>query len=107
MNMTADQLNYVLERKYKNIRIGMDVVVVCTVTNDLSQPEGFVNNPDAVILEWNVEGIAQPDETELNRLWDVLKDQYHSDATRHDSDMYNFVNFRNYTIPSIEINEDI
>ena len=107
MNLTVDQLQYVLERKYQGIRLGVDVVVVGTVTEDVSHPEGFINNPDAKILEWKIDNVPQPDDAEIDRLWGILKDQYDVEGHRIDSQMYQFIHYRDWSGPTITINEDL
>ena len=101
MNLTLDQLAYILERKYKNIQFGKDVIITCTVKEDSVE-----NNADATISFWNIDYITKPSEKDIETYWNILKEQYHSDETRIDSDMYKFINSKKEEI-KIEINEDI
>lgn len=107
MNLTIDQLTYILERKYTNIKVGGDVLIVCTVTRN---PEDgtFTPNNDAHIIEWYVPHISKPTVDELANLWDILKDQYNSDPVRPDSEMAIMLrkNEKNGK-PKITVNPDI
>lgn len=89
--MTLDQLVYVLERKYKNIIIGNDLLVVCT---SRSSDDGrfMINNDDAHLVRWVIPNIMEPTQEQLEEWWDKLKEQYNSDPTRVDSDMYKIIN---------------
>lgn len=90
MELTTDQLTYILERKYTNIRIGSDVMIVCTVQPQMENGS-YIQNKDAHIIEWHIPQIPQPTVDEIERLWDILKDQYNSDPARPDSEMYHIL----------------
>lgn len=108
MNMTIDQLLYVLQRKYTGIRPGIDFILTGTIEPDINEPTGTRNNKDASIFQWNLTNIEQPSEQELQRLWSILEQQYHSEPARPDSELFKFTNFRNYSAnPNITINEDL
>lgn len=71
--MTQDELSYILERKFQNIIINKDVVITSNYNSG-----GIVEN-DAFIFEWNVGYIDKPTIEDLNKWWDVLKEQYDAD----------------------------
>jgi len=89
--LTLDQLSYVLERKYKNIRIGSDVIISCTVT---LAPDGrqYIYNSDAAIVEWRITNIGQPTDELIHDLWNKLQEQYNSNPYRVDSELYKIIN---------------
>jgi hypothetical protein len=89
-SLTLDQLSYVLERKYKNIIIGHDAIISCSV-NLSDDNRKYIKNPDAEITEWRLLDIDKPSDDLLGELWNKLKDQYNSDPTRVDSDMYKYI----------------
>ena len=109
MNLTTDQLSYILERKYTNIQIGNDVLIVCTVTP--TETGEFIQSDDAHIIEWRLRNFPQPSEEEIDRIWQLVKDQYNSDPSRSDSEMSNFLRATNKTNktnkPIIKLNTDL
>jgi hypothetical protein len=109
MNLTSDQLAYILERRYLNIKIGTDVVIKSTASQDPDHPYGWRNNKDAEILEWKVQDYPEPSEQEISRLWGILEDQYNSDPYRMDSQMFLFTitSGGTYTKPKIIINGEL
>ena len=88
--MTLDQLAYILQRKYKNIAIGSDAIIVCS-TEKSADGRQFIHLPDARITQWNITYVAQPSDSELNILWERLQEQYHSDPLRRDSEITQFL----------------
>lgn len=93
MALTADQLSYIIERKYPNIQPGVHFIV----TNNLNE------DSDAVIREWKTTDVPQLSKSEIQRLWTKLEDEYHGDPNRPDSLMFQDMN----TPPAIEVNEDL
>lgn len=106
MNFTLDQLSYVLERKFNNLVVGQDALIGCSSIGPDDRGR-FIPQDDAYILQWNVKQIPQPTMEDLDKWWDVLKDQYNSDPSRPDSEMFKMINGNMFTIPPITINEDI
>jgi hypothetical protein len=104
--LTADQLAYVLERKYVGIRIGVDALVTCTVTMERDEYGELPSNNDGFIAEWNLKDIPKPTVEQIMQWWEILSEQYHSDPQRIDSDMRKFVRSKQPK-PTITINEDI
>lgn len=105
MNLTTDQLSYILERKYQNIKIGQDVLIVCS---SCMENNTLISNPDAFIIEWYLPNIPQPSVQELEITWNNIKDQYNSDPNREDSEMALFLKQRDVKFkPTVIINEDI
>ena len=84
--MTLDQLCYVLERKYKNIKIGQDVLVICS-TSVSDESNMLIRVPDARLMNWKVKHIQEPSQENLEEWWGILSEQYHSDPSRMDSDI--------------------
>lgn len=93
--MTLDQLSYILERKYNNIRIGSDVIIICTTTRS-ENGRFLIKNPDACIAEWNINDIPQPTVENIHKWWTILEEQYNSDPSRVDSKMYAYLNKDQY-----------
>lgn len=104
--LTADQLAYVLERKYVGIRIGVDALVTCTVNMERDEYGELPSNNDGFIAEWNLKDIPKPSVEQIMQWWEILSEQYHSDPQRIDSDMRKFVRSKQPK-PTITINEDI
>lgn len=102
--MTLDQLSYVLEQRYNNIKIGNDALLACTTTRS-EDGRFLINNPDAVIVEWRINYLEQPTADVLDELWVKLSERYHSDPGRIDSEMYKYLNKKNDTIPPVTIND--
>jgi hypothetical protein len=71
--MKKDELSYILERKFQNIVINKDVIITSNYN-----PNGNAEN-DAFIFEWNISYIDKPTIEDLNKWWDVLKEQYDAD----------------------------
>jgi hypothetical protein len=108
MRLTLDQLCYVLERKYNGIRIGIDVHVTETTTPDITHPTGMRSDENATILSWNISQIPEPSIDQIQKMWSVLEEQYHSDPTRRDSKMYFYVNYKDWDANNfITVNEEI
>lgn len=106
MQLTSDQLAYVLERKFIGIQVGKDVIVYCTGSMD--NDNEFVHNADAVLSEWKLKEIAKPSDEEIMGWWEKIKEQYHSDPYRPDSEMYLYLKQKEkQSRPPILINEDI
>jgi hypothetical protein len=105
--MTVDQLIYILERKFHNIRNQIDFIVAChtshTRINDIF--EQIIG--DAYILEWRIDYIPQPNTEEISNWWKVLEEQYNSDPTRPDSNMVKYLNSRKANNPPVVINSSI
>lgn len=101
MNLTIDQLTYILQRKFTNIVPGKDFIVSATIADDTKTV-----NTDASIIEWNIDYISKPTDEELSKYWDILKDQYNSDESRVDSEMFKLV-YGKQVNKRIVINEDI
>jgi len=105
MQLTADQLSYVLERKYVGLIVGTHVLITGQRATELDEYGDPINLPVGQIAEWNVKNIPQPNEEEIERLWSILEDQYHSDPDRMDSDMHKFMRSRERQKINITINE--
>ena len=107
MNISLDQLSYVLERKFININVGQDVQLACSA----QLPDEYGNiglNDDAWITEWRIPSIPKPTDDDISSWWDKLKDQYHSNPDRPDSLMNKYME-KNRIVqrPTIMINNEI
>lgn len=105
--MTIDQLSYVLERKYINIRIHHDVIIACLTDHQMIDGTFHQTISDAFISEWRIDYIDRPTNGELDLWWELLKDQYNSDPYRPDSEMSQFLNSRSSTKLPIVSNPDL
>ena len=107
MHLSLDQLSYILERKYINIDIGVDVQLACTA----QPPDEFGNhvlNNDAWITEWKLSYIPKPSYEDLEKWWGVLEEQYHSNPDRPDSQMHKYMHSSRVSKkPTIIINSEI
>lgn len=104
IELTLDQLSYILERKYINCSPGEDFVLTENVEHnpETGRPEPQRN---AQIREWHMEGVDQPSDEYLQRLWERLKEEYHGRPNREDSEMAQFMAKRNPR--KITINEEL
>lgn len=107
LKITSDQLSYILERKFPGIVSGKDFVLAQSVDSSnrcpyTGQP---TNKCDAQIIEWRLKSILQPPEKELERIWNILEEQYHAEADRPDSKMYLFLMKRKKV--KVQINEEL
>lgn len=105
--MTSDQLSYVLERKFHNIKPQQDFIVATDTSHTningiFQQCQG-----GAYILEWNIKHLDCPTIPELLKYWDILEPQYQSDPNRLDSEMFAYLHSRPNIQPPIFINDDI
>lgn len=101
--MTLDQLQYIIERKYNNIKMGSDVIIACTLTKTTDGRQ-LIKNSDAKIIEWNINYLNKPSDSEIDDLWNKLSDQYHADPTRIDSAMYKHTNTIDSTLLEVTVN---
>lgn len=102
MDLTLDQLSYVLTRKFDKLELGVDACLVCPAKGP-DENGVYTPIPGAYIIWWNVDSIPKPTTEELDSWWEVLKDQYNSDPTRDDSDMSKYLRSQR----NITINTDI
>lgn len=105
--MTSDQLSYVLERKFHNIKPQRDFVVAIDTSH--TNVDGIFQQcqGSAYIFEWKIKHITCPTVPELQKYWDILEPQYQSDPNRPDSEMFAYLQNRpNIPLP-ITVNDDI
>lgn len=105
MKITAEQLSYLLRRKYRNIDPNTDYQIIETMREDPSSESGWVSNEDATIESWNLEGVKKPTEEDLERSWEILEPQFHSDPTHAESKLGMYL--RNRKKQSVVVNEDL
>ena len=105
--MTNDQLSYILERKYTNIRPHQDFNVATDTSHTTIDGIFQQHQGSAYILEWNIKHIECPTVPELHKYWDMLESQYQSDPDRPDSEMFAYLHNRPNIQPPIFINDDI
>jgi hypothetical protein len=107
MNFSTDQLSYILERKFINLQVGNQALIVCSAIGP-NENGAYIPVNDAYIIQWNLSYIPKPTTEELEQWWEVLEDQYNSDPSRIDSDMYKLVNGVEYNRPvPVTVNMDI
>lgn len=105
MNLTVEQLAYVLHRKYQNINPNTDYSLEETMSEDSSNETGWISNGDARIVEWKIETVKQPTESELKKAWEILEPQYNADPTLSDSKLAKYLRRRNQK--NVVVNEDL
>lgn len=64
--MTNDQLTYIIERTYPNVKIGIEVIVACSVSMENNK---IIHNNDAFIVTWLTNEYQKPDQDTINDLW--------------------------------------
>lgn len=101
-SITADQLSYILERKFIDSLPGEDYVITESLVEEdrKLQPAG-----DAVIAEWFLPDIDKPTTEQIEQWWEKLYDEYHGDPQREDSKMAQFYKERNKR--TVTVNEEI
>lgn len=106
ITISKDQLAYVLERKYPGIRVGSDVILEETTLPDTCS-RGYISNKDAHIVKWNLNNIPQPSEEMLDKIWTFLEPQFHSDINQYESELFKYLNPKEFEANRITINEDL
>lgn len=106
INISKDQLSYVLERKYPGIKVGSDVIIRETTTSDLTCSRGYVSNKDAHIVQWNI-GVPQPSDEDLDRMWTFLEPQFNSDMNQYESELFKYLNPKEFELNRVTVNEDL
>lgn len=76
-DLSASKLNYVIQRKYKNIIHGEHYIVGATTTEGKNGV--ILQNNDASIFEWNLDDIEPPTYEEIVRIWKEVEDEYWGD----------------------------
>lgn len=107
MNLSTDQLSYILERKYTGLVPGRDALIICSAEGP-DEYGRYTAIDDAKIIQWNIPYLPTPTDEELATLWATLEEQYQSDPSREGSAMWKLVNAQpSATLNQITINADI
>lgn len=106
ISISKDQLQYILERKYLGIKVGKDVLIADTTTDDQTRSRGCVSNKDAIIIQWNL-NIPQPSGEMIDRLWKFLEPQFNSDMNQYESELFQYLHPKEFNLKRITINEEL
>lgn len=84
-NLTSEQLEYIIRRRFPQLKIGSDVLIIERL--DVEVPESW-------IAEWNSKDISEPSDQEIMNYWIKLEKQYNADPEMEGSKINKFLKDR-------------